>query len=206
MAAKKNTTNGNGHSNGHVSLSREEYAAFLGREEVIANVSSEHDRVKSINYELATIVDAQAKRLTESELKIGHLERVAGLQLKLIDMLRDGTNVAEMGDLSEFWRQWQIYMHAHKDDHKNAGVQETINKIEPNLFKTWSNWVKDAGRADRMLSEAGSRAEQEKLMPKNTFEMQEHIITRLRRQVANLTNQARALEVEIESRGPQLTR
>ena len=66
MAAKNNKTNGNGSngngSNEHVSLAREEYAAFLARDELTARVTADHDRVMSINSELAIIVDMQAKR------------------------------------------------------------------------------------------------------------------------------------------------
>ena len=194
-AAKNNKTNGNGSngngSNEHVSLAREEYAAFLARDELTARVTADHDRVMSINSELAIIVDMQAKRATENELKARHLERVNGLQAVLIGMLRDKTKVASMDDLSEFWRQWLIY--TNREDNKPDAA-----RVEPDIFKAWRNWSRDAGRTDRAIGEVSTRADHEKLIPKNAHEMQEHIIVRLRQQVASLSIKASALEVEID--------
>lgn len=202
MTAKKTTSVSNGHNkhNGHVSLAREEYDAFVAREESYVELITKNAKTTNQLHDVAQLCDSQAKRMVESDLKITHLERVNATQATFIDMLRaDAPMVASLGDLSEFWRQWTI--HTHKAIEARKATNEEVAKFEPDLFRTWRNWVNDAGKTDRVLGMAGSqmtRGEYEATMPHNAREWQEHTIRRLREDNAKLSQQMRKLEDEID--------
>jgi hypothetical protein len=193
MAANKRSNGTNGTSNGHVSLAREEYAAFVAREETFGQVIDENARLKVINAGLNHTQNTQAQRMTEMQLKLAHLERIGELQLKLIEQLQgDAPKADAFQDMLAFWHLWQVHTKKALDARKTTEVE--VAKYEPDLFRTWRNWVKDAGRVDRMFSEAGSRSEREALMPKNAHEMQEHVIVRLRQDNAKLAARIAQLE------------
>lgn len=198
MATKKAATNGTtSGQNGHVSLAREEYSAFLAREESYQQLVADHARTKSINADLTMTLDAQARHLAMRDLTVTHLERLTSLQQLFLDALRDGAKIESFVDLSEFWRQWQL--HTHKGVDAKKFTREEAEKFEPDIFKTWRNWVNDAGRRDRTFSEAGSRAERDAANPGTARELQEHIIVRLRQDNAKLANRVLALEAEMET-------
>jgi hypothetical protein len=191
------TINGFNGRNGHVSLAREEYEAFVAREEVISTVTAENAKLVNHNLDLTQTCDAQVKHLSNFELKIMHLERINGLQSVLIDLLKDKVKVASLEDLSEFWRQWTI--HTSKDIDSRKVVRDEVAKFEPNLFKTWRNWTNDSGGADRSLSWAGTRAEREAQQPNTPGEMHAHTIRRLREENVKLMARTQQLESEIEA-------
>jgi hypothetical protein len=194
MATKsKAATNGN---NGHVSLAREEYSAFLAREESFNQLFAEHERYKINHREVMTTCDAQAKHLAMRDLTVTHLERLVELQQQFLDLIRDGTKVASVEELSEFWHQWQLHTHKGVEDKKFD--RSEVMKYEPDLFKSWRAWVNDAGKKDRRFSEAGTRSERDAMMPPSPKELQEHIIVRLRQDNAGLANRVLALEAEME--------
>lgn len=196
MATKKSATNG---QNGHVSLAREEYGAFLAREESYQQLFVEHEKTKVINRDFVMMCDMQARNLAVRDQRITHLERLTSLQQLFLDMVRDGTKVTSVEDLSEFWRQWQVHVRKGVDAKKLAPAE--VEKYEPDLFRSWRNWVNDAGKMDRVFSEAGSRAEVDQAMSGmgSAKEMQEHTIVRLRQENAKLANRLLKLEAEIES-------
>jgi hypothetical protein len=197
MATKKAAPNGTNGSNGHVSLAREEYSAFLACQENHQQLTADHERMRAINASLTETTDAQAKTLSMRDLRITYLERISSLQQLFIDQIRDGTKVAAVADLSEFWHQWQV--HTHKGvDAKKFG-REDVTKYEPDLFKSWRNWVNDSGKVDRAFSESGTRVDQASAVPGSAKEMQEHIIVRLRQDNASLANRLLRLEAEIEA-------
>jgi len=141
--------------NGHVSLGREEYDALMSREESYAELVATNANSVNRAHDLVRTCDAQAQRLNESILMMEHLKRVTDLQAEFIALLRTGSGVASIEDLSEFWKQWQIAVgNAIKD--RNLS-QDEVNKYEPDLFKTWRNWVNSAGMRDQVLAEAGTR-------------------------------------------------
>lgn len=184
----------------HVSLARAEYEAFLAREESFQKLLGEHEQTRSVNRSLADSHSAQSRNLALSSQRIEHLERQALLLRTFVDMLRAETSVAAMADLSEFWRQWQINTSKTLDARKTTTAE--IAKYEPELFKSWRNWVNDAGKQDRTLNEAGTRVVDEKV-PVSPREMQEHTIVRLRQENAALANRLLKLEAEIESHKQQ---
>lgn len=196
MAAKKNGTNGTNGHNGHVSVEREVYAALLAREEAHAALTGEHGKLAAQVIEQGMVIDAQAKRLQEQDLRVTQLERLAGLQRKLLDLTTDATKIASMEDLSEFWRQWIIHTQRAVDARK--ATREDVAKFEPDLFRTWALWVNDNGRGFRL---AGSREEIEAQQPKTSKELQEHMIRRLREENAKLAQRLQAAEAQL---GPLL--
>jgi hypothetical protein len=211
MATKKKQTNGKSDSNGHaetrlvsgdkVTISREEFDAWTELE--IANVklralvdTMEKRKHEVAHKELTSVHEFQGKRLTEAELTIAHLKQITGLQKVYIDQLRDGTKVPAIEDMVDFWNRWTIS--ANNLIQKTPTAQSEVAKYEPDLFKTWRNWIKDAGRVDRVLSEAGSREEYEKQQPKTMVEMQEHLIMRLRMENHELSTRIKKVEAEAE--------
>lgn len=131
------------------------------------------------------------------DLKVSHLERITELQKLFIDQLRDGTKVAAMEDLSAFWHLWQV--HTNKAVDARNVTRPEVDKYEPDVFRSWRNWVNDAGKKDRMFNEAGSHAERDASMPNTAKEMQEHIIVRLRQDNAKLASRLAQLEAEMEA-------
>lgn len=189
--AKKNS-NGHNSSNGHVSVEREVYTALLAREESHAQLAGEHAKSSSQVVEQAVTIDAQRARLQEQDLRITQLERLAGLQRKLLDCITDTTKVASLEDLSEFWRQWII--HTTKAVDARKATREDVAKFEPDLFRTWALWLRDEGRGFMF---AGSREEHESQQPKTTKELQEHVIRRLREENQKLQKRLAAAEAEL---------
>jgi hypothetical protein len=174
-------------TNGHVSLAREEYAAFTATVEDHQILLAEHEKTKHINRTLTDTLDLQAKSLSARDMKITHLERTVALQKELLDLVRDKTKVASLENLTEFWRQWQLSVHKNVDDKKTS--HEEAQRFEPNLFKSWRNWLNNS---NKQLAEAG------------TFngnwtgrEMQEHTIVRLRQENAALVTRLASLEAEV---------
>lgn len=194
MATKKATT-AKSHPErvDHVSLARAEYEAFLAREESYQEMLAAQEKTKQINASLTETCDAQARRLTAGAAKTANLERITQLQQVLLIIIRDGTKTASMEDLSEFWRQWLAHTHKGVDAKKFS--REDVEKYEPDLFRSWRNWVNDAGKKDRSFSESGSRA----AVPGTAKEMQEHIIAHLRQEVAASADRIIWLEAEIEA-------
>jgi len=195
MATKSKSTNGNG-AGEHVSLARAEYSAFLAREESYQQLLADTEKTKSINRDLTSTCDVQARNLTTRDLRVVHLERLVALQQQFLDMIRDGTKVGSVAELSEFWRQWQVNVNKQLDARKLT--REEVDNFEPDLFRTWRNWVNDAGKKDRSLNEAGTRAEHDATFSGTAKEMQEHTIVRLRQDNAKLANQLLVLEAEME--------
>ena len=208
-------TNGAGEvakHNGHVSLAREEYDALVQlRDET--NVELVHDVAAARNraHDLVQTCNAQAKRMAEQDLMIANLERVTGLQRTLLDLLRGGTSVASLEDLSEFWRRWQVCVGNAVSERKLA--REEAAKFEPDLFRTWRNWVLGAGKADRTLAASGSvttREERDRAVATEgrqdqTFrqlrednERLERRLAQLEDEVAYYKNNMRAVEVAVD--------
>lgn len=191
--SKRNGVNG---SNGHVSLSREEYAALMAREEAyesqLGNVSALRERA----HDQSTLITSQAARMNEQDIRVAHLERIVATQRHLIDMMRaDHPAIASLEDLSEFWRQWTAHTEnlAQKAPHARPEVQ----KYEPDIFKSWRLWVRDLGKTDRVFIAAGSRAEVDDSQPRTSKEMQEHMLRRLREENFKLSERARTAEDEL---------
>jgi hypothetical protein len=201
MPPKKTTTNGHNNHNGHVSLAREEYDAFVAREESYTEAIAENAKNVHKLSLTSELIGMQAKRMSETDLKITYLERVNAMQATFIDMLRaDAPLVLQLHELSEFWRQWLLQTQKAIDARKTTVAE--VENFEPDLFKTWRNWVNDYGKTDRVLGVAGTRmtrAEYDSAMPKNAREWQEHTIRRLRDDNAKLIQRAEKLEAEIES-------
>lgn len=199
--AKKTATNGrNGHSfhNGHVSLAREEYDAFMSREEQFGVLTADHAKVVNRNIEMVQTMNAQAQHLSNFELKVTHLERINALQGAILDAIKDPEKVASLEELSEFWKQWTVHTSNAVDARKLS--REEVAKFEPDLFKTWRNWVNDRGRNDRTLSFAGSRAEREAALPATQAELQEHTIRRQREENHKLAQRVQQLEAELAAK------
>ena len=199
MATKKaaNGTNGTSSGGGHVSLAREEYLAFQAREESYQQLVVDHERTKATNRDLADTLDAQGRQLSMRDLTITHLERLAALQQMFLDKVRSGTEIATLEDLTEFWRRWLLAVRKGTDEKKFSHGE--VEKYEPDLFRSWRNWVNDASKADRTFNEAGSRAERDASIPGTAKEMQEHIIVRMRQDNAKLANRVLQLEAEMEA-------
>ena len=180
-----------------VSLERPVYEAFLAREESYQQMAADLARIKNINLNLTDVCNAQVKRLSMNELRAMSLEGISQLQQLFVDMLRDGTKVAALEDVSEFWRLWEI--HTKKGLDARKFTREEIDKYEPDIFRSWRNWVNDAGKAGRTFNEAGSRTERDDATPGTAREMQEHIIVHLRQDNAKLTQRMQQLEAEMEA-------
>lgn len=203
MAAKKTTngtngrTNGNGHAvhNGHVSLAREEYDAYRALDERVSEQAIENAKLANRNAEISSTMSMQAQHLSGMELKIMHLERVTSLQGVLIDSLKNKDKILGLAELSEFWRQWTIFVANQIDAGKLARPE--AEKFEPDLFKMWRNWVNDYGKQNRGLSIAGTRAEYEASVPQTQTMMQAHLIARQREEIAVLAAKVQQLETEL---------
>jgi hypothetical protein len=202
MAKKKpsiatpTTTDGFNGRNGHVSLARVEYDALIGREETISMVTAENAKLTNRTFDLAQTLDVQAKHLTNFELKVMHLERINALQGVYIDLLKDKDKVLGVQELSEFWKQWIVHTSNAVDNRKVA--REEVAKVEPDLFRSWRNWVNDYGKADRSFSLSGTRAERDANQPQTQAMMQTHIIARQREELAKLAAKVQQLEAEVE--------
>lgn len=163
MASKSKPNGSVDKHNGHVSLAREEYDALTAREEsyteaVVANAKLTNQLNDAIH-----TCNEQTRRMAEMLLTVEHLKRINSLQEVFIEMIRyDHPGLASIQDLSNFWRQWTITTSNQMKSDKLSS--EEVAKFEPDLFRTWRNWVNAAGKMDRTLSEAGrmTRAEYEK--------------------------------------------
>lgn len=183
-----------------VLVDREEYAALLSLRESAELRLVEDERVKGRIHDLNTTCTAQARRLAEADLAAQHLERVAALQHIFIDLLRaDYPAVASLEDLSTFWRNWLLTTEnlIARDPKQRAEV----DKMEPDLFRSWRIWVRDAGRASRTFAVAGTtRAEVDgDRLALSQATLQDHIIEQQRAQTAALAARIKELEGEVEA-------
>jgi hypothetical protein len=197
MATKK--TNGTtAHDDLRVSVDRVEYAALRDLQNLHEGCILERARVTNRNHDLATCCEAQAKRLIEVDLMLRHLENINGTQRVFIDLLRaDHPRVAQLEDLSEFWRQWNVCTNkvVEREPQQRAAVAE----LEPHLFRSWSLWARDSGRLNRSFAVAGTRAGVEAQQTMSQDELQSHIIEQLRVKNASLAARNRELEGEIDA-------
>lgn len=190
----------NGAADDHrVLVDREEYAALRALQEEHGIKVVENDRIQARIHDLTTTCSTQARRLAEVALTVEHLERVNGIQRVLIDLLRaDHPAVASLEDLSTFWRSWFLTTEAAAS--RDPSKREEISKLEPDLFRSWRVWVRDAGRHSRTFAVAGTtRAEVEahNAIPQAT--LQEHVLEQQRAQNASLAARVRELEAEVEA-------
>lgn len=183
------------HPNDHVSLSRAEYDAFIAGQENYQKLVAQHEQTRLLNAEMATTIDMQAQRLSLVGSSVKHLERVTNLQSLYIDLLRDGTKVAPMEEMSEFWRQWII--HTNKPENAREGVREAVAKYEPDLFRKWREWVNNEGRGEHVFGNGTTRAEYEASQPRGPQEMQALMVARLRSDNAKKETRIAQLEAEI---------
>lgn len=198
----KKVTNGSNGSNGHVSLAREEYAAFVAREEAYESLLGQQARSASRIDDQADIINAQVARMNEMGVQITQLQRLVGIQRVFIEHLRgDQPVVAALEEVSEFWRQWTV--HTENLLLKNAQARSEVQKYEPDIFKAWRFWVRDAGKADRVIIDAGSRGEIDENTPRSSKEMQEHMLRRLREENYKLTQRVQAAEDELAKLQPK---
>lgn len=193
MASKKMM---NGEStNGHVSISREEYEALIHlRDESAVQVAVATNR----SHDLVATCNAQSRRLAESDLAIQHYERVVALQRAYIDLLRgDYPKVASLEDLSEFWRQWTICtLNLIKEQPQQ---RDAVAQLTPDLFKSWGLWVRDGGRQYRSFSVAGTRAGLDGARSTSQADLQDSIVEQLREKNALLAARIHELEGEVDA-------
>jgi len=182
-----------------VLVDREEYAALVSLRESAELRLVDDEKVQSRIHDLTTTCNAQARRLIECDLTAQHLERVVAIQRIFIDLLRaDRPAVASLEDLSTFWRSWFLTTEGlvKRDPKQRAEV----DRLEPDLFRSWRIWVRDAGHASRTFAVSGTtRADVEALnsMPQAT--LQDNILENQRAQNALLSARVRELEVEVEA-------
>jgi len=188
-----------GADDGRVSVDREEYAALVALKEAADTRFLEDEKLKARIHDLDVTCRAQAKRLIEVDLTMQHLERVNGLQRCFIDLLRaDRPAVAALEDLSAFWRTWTIT--TENLAKQEPGRRDEIGRLEPDLFKSWRIWARDAGRASRTFAVAGTtRADVEALNAVPQATLQDHILEQQRAQTATLAARVRELEGEVEA-------
>ena len=179
----------------HVSISLQEFHAFQAQEESLAKAIEKNVKLEMDRKLLSDIQADQLSVLSLQSLKITHLERISSLQAIFIEHLKEPTKVAELADLSEFWRQWQLQ--AKKLADGGAGP-DAVAKFTPNLFKTWEVWIRDAGKVDREMTTSGTRAEREVKQPQTQKEMQAHTIRRLREENFNYEQRLQKLQAELE--------
>jgi hypothetical protein len=182
-----------------VLVDREEYAALLSLRESAELRLVDDEKVKGRIHDLTTTCAAQARRLVEADLAAQHLERVVALQRIFIDLLRaDRPAVASLEDLSAFWRNWFLTTESLATrDPKQRGE---VDKLEPDLFRSWRIWVRDAGRASRTFAVAGTtRVDVEALNSIPQATLQDHILETQRAQNASLSARVRELEAEVEA-------
>lgn len=131
-----------------VTVDREEYDAFKGLAELNERLTANNAKIADRNRDLLATCDAQARRLSDLDLVVRMHERVCGLQQSFIDLVReDRPGVMSFAALSEFWRRWCIS--------SSSQPKDEVAKFEPDLFRTWRNFVNNAGR----WSVAGTREE-----------------------------------------------
>lgn len=203
MAAPNKGTNGVTKKNGEVRLAREEYDALMSREERFVEIVADNARLTNHVNDLAGACDAQTRRLAGNDLKVQHLERISGLQAVLIDHLRAGSpNVAALADLSEFWREWQVHTRKSVDAKKVS--ESDVAKYEPDLFRSWAAWLRDADKVGRTILDSGSmtRIDIDNGGPRTAYEMQEHVIRRQNEEIAKL----RAREDQLHQQVAELTK
>lgn len=178
----------------HVWIDKAEYAALRAFQETTGGRLVEEEKIRFQIHELSATCSVQARRLTEVELTTQHLERMVGLQRALIEYLRSGSQVAALEDLSLFWRSWIA------TTERDPSQRSEVNRIEPDLFKSWRLWVRDAGRASRTMSVAGTtRAEVEERTQPSQAALQDHIIDQQRQTNAVLVTRISELEAEVEA-------
>ena len=193
MAAKtKNGTNGH---NGRISLAREEYEAFKARDESYEILTAQNAKTVIRASDLAQVCDAQAKRMSEFELRSSHQERIIALQNTLIDNLRDEKKILDLKELSDFWQQWKVFTLNEVEKKKTTTAE--VAKFEPNLFRMWQSWVNDSGKGNRTLTMSGSRTDIENAEPKSQAMMQTHLLALQREENAKLTKRIAELEAQL---------
>lgn len=182
----------------HVSISREEFDALMALKEANADSVIASAQTTNRNHDLLTTCNAQARRLVEVDLTIQNYERTTTLQRIYIDLLReDHPRVGSMDDLSEFWRQW---VHCTNSLVKAQPLSaRAVAELTPDLFRSWSNWVRDSGRLNRSFAMVGTRAEVEGKQPASQAEVQDRIIDQLRSQTATQAARLHELEGEVEA-------
>ncbi len=154
-SGKSNGTSVEKH-NGHVSLAREEYDALVAREESYIELSVSVAKTTNQLHDVMQTCNAQTRRMAEMLLTIEHLNRIGSLQGIFIEKLSaSAESMASLQDLSEFWRQWTISIGNSLKSGKIT--QDEVAKYEPDLFRTWRNWVHSSGKRDRVLADAGTR-------------------------------------------------
>lgn len=197
MATKKSLDN-------RVLVDRDEYAALRELEEKYEQLMADNARYVNRNAELAGLCTAQAKRLAEVDLVVQGYDRVVGHQRVFIDMLRaDHPLVGSLEELSEFWRRWT----STTENMVLANPQQRgeVAKLEPDLFRTWRMWVRDAGRAGRSLAVAGTRAEAKTRdevsaqQPLTQADLQEIAIKQLRDMTSAMSTRMQELESEVNA-------
>lgn len=181
-----------------VTVDREEYSALRTLKDRYEDSVVKDAKAANRNHDLLVTCDAQAKRLAEVDLILQHQDRVIGLQRVFIDLLRgDHSQVAALEDLSTFWRQWFITTENHLKN--NPQQRAEVARMEPDLFRSWKLWVRDADRGSRSLSVAGTREEinAEQQIPQGT--LQEHVLDQARAHERMLSARVRELEAEVEA-------
>jgi choline dehydrogenase-like flavoprotein len=183
---------------GDVTMSQEEFDALMILKERNADAVARDAKTINRNHDLMLTCDAQAKRLAECDLMIQNYERVASMQRALIDLLRaDHPKVASLEDLSEFWRQWSVCTSNLVKAQPQA--RGAVAEVTPDLFKSWSMWARDAGRASRSFALSGTRADVDTRRPETQQELQYEALVRARQDNAVLHARLRQLEVEVEA-------
>lgn len=183
-----------------VLVDREEHAALLALREEADVRLAEDERARGRLHDLSVTCNAQARRLVEVDLTVQHLERVNALQRVFIDLLRgDRPAVASLEDLSAFWRSW--FVTTENLATREPRQREEVNKLEPDLFRSWRIWVRDAGRASRTFVVAGTtRAEVDgDRLALSQAALLDHIIEQQRQQNALLVARCGELEAEVEA-------
>jgi|SRR5882724_188299 len=194
MAPKKNKST-SGESN-RVSISREEHETLLSLYDSIALAKGDSERAKLRFQDLSITCEAQARRLLELDSSARHLERIAGLQKVLIDLLRSEHKIASMEDLSEFWHRWVVC--AENLVKANPDLRATIAQAQPELFRSWSLWLKEDGRAVHLPAAGDTRTEAEARVPASQDQVQDRAVDQLRSTNASQAARIRELEGEIE--------
>lgn len=187
MAVNKTKTNGNG----HVSLAREEYDAFQALDERCSLMTVENTKLRARNIDQAETLDAQVKHLAAFDMKVAHLERITSLQAAFIELLTTREKVSGLQDLSEFWKKWSVHTSNEVDGRRLT--KEEVAKFEPDLFKSWRNWINDSGKIERGLSLAGS------VEIKSQAMMQTHLLARKHAENVALAARVQKLEAELEA-------
>lgn len=189
----------NGGADGRVSVDREEYDALVALKEASETRIVEEERLRARIHDLDITCRAQAKRLIEVDLTMQYLERVNGLQRVFIDLLRaDRPAVAALEDLSTFWKTW--FITTENIVKQEPGRRDEVSRMEPDLFKSWRIWVRDAGRASRTFAVAGTtRAEVEAFNAIPQATLQDHVLEQQRAQTAALAARVKELEGEVEA-------